>query len=315
VLRGTGFELVSESGAVVQDYGCGTATCQQRSVAVSPDGKRVAYWRTGQTPQWELRVFDVATPTAVRTVATLPSSQRGGALAWSSDSQGVAFGVQSVETLPAAGGGPKSAGVSSIDLTAPQAPLADALPMRTDGSFYVPVAWDRAKKLFAAVVTGEGGFVLEYDTADASGFKPTRVPAANQMVANQVEASPDATRVLGIDINMNLVRVWPVTNIGAAVEVRPGSGARITGAHWRTANEVGWTFGSRFDVFVPQTATSRTVLAGPSELRLMAFRADGTAALVAQQSGAEIVDVQSGATNPSTLPATTPIVPRGILLR
>src|SRR5438552_5100239 len=55
-LRGQGFDLTSESGTFIQQYGCGAAPCDF-NVASSPDGKRVAYWRTGQTPQWELRVF------------------------------------------------------------------------------------------------------------------------------------------------------------------------------------------------------------------------------------------------------------------
>src|SRR5438309_6192624 len=114
-LRGQGFDLMSESGAVIQQYGCGTAPCDF-NVAASPDGKRVAYWRTGQTAQWELRIFEVSSPTNVQTAVTLPTSQRGGALAWSSDAQGILFAQQSVESFPAAGGGPKSACISTYEL-------------------------------------------------------------------------------------------------------------------------------------------------------------------------------------------------------
>jgi nucleoside phosphorylase len=130
-----------------------------------------------------------------------------------------------------------------------------------------------------------------------------------------VEASPDATRVLAVDGSLTAVRIWPVTNVAAQVEVRAASGTRILAARWRTANEVGWTYGARFDVFVPQTDTSRTVFTGSGDVRLLAFRPDGTGALIAQQSGRLIVDMQTGATTPTAVELAVPFAPRGVILR
>ena len=313
-IKGSSFELVTETGTSVQQYGCGTASCDGGRVAVSADGKRVAYWRTGQTPEWELRVFDVATPTSVRTVTMLASTLQGGALAWSSDAQGVVYAAQT----PGYGGitgGAGRATVNAVDLNAPQTPMNDVLPARTDGGIYLPIAWDRSRQVFAAVVTGEGGFVFEYAVADANGPKVTRA-TAGQMIANQVKASPDGKRALGLDVQANVVRIWPITNFAGSFEVRAGPGGRITAAHWQTSNAVGWTYGGRFDVFVPQTDTSRTVYTASSELALVAFRADGSAALVGRVAspGAVIVDVQSGATTPSTISGVAVARP-GVLLR
>src|SRR5919204_1429471 len=241
-VRGSSFEIVTEAGTSVQQYGCGTASCEGGRVAVSSDGKRVAYWRTGQTPEWELRVFDVAAPTSARTVVTLPSTLQGGALAWSTDAQGVIYAAET----PGYGGITGGAGRAVVNagrLTAPQGPMNDVLPARTDGGIYLPIAWDRSKKVFAAVVTGEGGFVFEYAVADASGPKVTRA-TAGQMIAGQVEASPDGARALGGDLPANVVRIWPITDFAGSVAVGPGADGRITAAHWRSANEVGWSYGT-----------------------------------------------------------------------
>jgi hypothetical protein len=314
-VKGSTFELVTETGTSVQQFGCGTASCEGGRVAVSSDGKRVAYWRTGQTPEWELRVFDVATPTSVRTVVTLPSTLQGGALAWSTDAQGVIYAAET----PGYGGITGGAGraiVNAIDATAPLAPMNDVLPARTDGGVYLPIAWDRSKKVFAAVVTGEGGYVFEYAAAGPNGPKVTRA-TAGQMIANQVEASPDGARALGIDIQANVVRIWPITDFAGSFPVGPGADSRITAAHWRSANEVGWTYGARFGLFMPQTSSSRTVFTGSNELALVAFRADGSAALVGQvasPTGAVIVDMQTGATTPSTI-SRVAVARRGVLLR
>jgi hypothetical protein len=312
VQRGSSFDLVTETGTVVQQVTCGTASCNERGVAASFDGKRVAHWRAGQAAGWELRVFESATPANARTVVTLPSTFRGGALAWASDGQGVLYAAQTVENFPGIGGGPRRATISAVDLTTPQAPGTDVMPARTEGAVYIPVAWDRAKKIFAAALTGEGGFIFEYAVSDASGHRATRT--TGELVAFSVEGSPDATRVLAIGDGLASVRIWPVTNFAAQVAVRP-PGGRILAARWRTANEVGWTFGARFDVFVPQTDTSRTVFTGSGDVRLLAFRPDGTGALIAQQSGRLIVDMQTGATTPTPVELAVPFAPRGVLLR
>lgn len=101
----------------------------------------------------------MAAPASVRTVATLPSGFLGQRLAWSTDSQGILYAAET-EGYGGITGGAGKATLTAIDLTNPQAPIADAMPTRTDGAFYVPIAWDKAKKIYAAVLSGEGGFVV-----------------------------------------------------------------------------------------------------------------------------------------------------------
>jgi hypothetical protein len=73
------------------------------------------------------------------------------------------------------------------------------MPARTDGFFYVPLAWDRTKKVIAAVLSGEGGFTPAYAVADATGSRTMNVPDGGSIIAGLVEAAPDASRVLAIE--------------------------------------------------------------------------------------------------------------------
>ena len=137
------------------------------------------------------------------------------------------------------------------------------------------------------------------------------------MIAGQVEASPDGTRVLGIDLNSNVLRIWPVNDFSAQDQIRPAPGAtRITAAHWRSSTEVGWSYSGRFDVFTHGTDSVRTVYkADTGELTLVGLRSDGSGALVAQTGGDVVIDMAGGGMTPSTIPANLPVVPRGVLLR
>jgi hypothetical protein len=287
-------------------------------IAVAPDGRRAAFWRTGQGSRWELATFETATPADVRGVATLPEGMEGQSLAWATDSRGLLFAAQTAGYGGITGGAGRAT-ISGIDTTAP-GPTTDVLMTRTDGAFYVPVAWDRAKSVIAAVTTGEGGFLVEYVVKVGERTSTTRAKSG-QFGAFQVQASPDAARVFAIDIGANVVRMWPVTDFGAQVEISPGPNApRINGALWRTSREVGWAYGDRFDVFIPQTDSSRTVYRAPG-VRLVAMRPDGTAALVASggqvnvSAGMFIVDIEKGtATSLGAMDVAQVVVPRGIVL-
>ena len=317
VIGGGGFAVISETGTTVHQSPCGAPgrPCDQAKIAVSPDGKRVAYWIAAQGAPWELRVFDVASPTSSRTVATLPASFLGLGLRWSTDSQGVLFAAET-EGYGGIRGGAGRATLSAVDLTSAQPLAGDAMPVRTDGRFYVPVAWDRTKKLFAAVLSGEGGFAPEYAVADASGVREMKVPSGSSMIAGQIEASDDATRVLGIDIGANVVRIWPIADTTKSFDVGPGPGARISAAHWMPSSDrVAWSVGERLDIFIPQTESSRTVYSSSGGVQLVALRPDGTGAVILSTGGLLIVDVQSGATTRGGFAVGQVVIPRGVLLR
>jgi hypothetical protein len=316
---GGGFAVVDESGTTIQQYGCGAPGrgCNETMLAVSPDGRRVAFWLSGQTPLWEVRVFDVAAPTAVRTVVTLPEGFEGLGMAWATDSRGLLFASQTVGYGGITGGAGRAT-LSAVDVTTP-GPATDVMPTRTDGAFYRPLAWDRTRNVVAAVTSGEGGYVGEYTVKEGDRYSATRAKAG-QFLAWQLDASPDGTRVLAIDLAANVLRIWPVTNFAGSFEVRPGPGGRISAARWRSAREVAWSYGERLDVFVPQTDTSRTVYTASGDVRLVALRPDGTGALVASggspnvSAGMVNLDMATGAaTSRPAMDIGQVVVPRGVL--
>jgi hypothetical protein len=321
VIGGGGLAIVDESGKTIQQHACGIPGrgCGQQLVSVSPDGRRVAFWRAGQGSRWELATFEAATPANVRGVATLPDGIEGQTVLWATDSRGLLFSAQTVG-YGGIRGGPGKATLSGLDTTTP-APATDLLPARTDGFFYVPVAWDRAKDIVAAVTTGEGGFLVEYVVTVGGRTTATRAEAG-QFGAFRVLASPDATRVLTGDGSTNTLQVWPVADFGARFKANPGTNLpRITGALWRTSSEIAWTYGDRLDVFLVQSEGTKMVYTAPG-VRLVAMRPDGTAALVASggqlnvSAGMFVVDIATGrATSLGAMDVAQVVVPHGILLR
>jgi hypothetical protein len=321
VIGGGGLAVIDESGKTIQQHACGIPSrgCGQQLVAVSPDGRRVAFWRAGQGSRWELATFEAATPANVRGVATLPEGFEGQTVLWATDSRGLLFSAQT-EGYGGIRGGPGKATISGLDATTP-APAVDVLPARTDGFFYVPVAWDRAKDIVAAVTTGEGGFVGEY-VVNVGGRTTATRAEAGQFGAFRVLASPDGARVLTSDGSTNTLQVWPVADFGARFKANPGTNVpRITGALWRTSSEIAWSYGDRLDVFILQSEGTKMVYTAPG-VRLVALRPDGSAALVASggqlnvSAGMFIVDIATGrATSLGAMDVAQVVVPRGVLLR
>lgn len=318
VVGGGGLALTDDTGNTVQQHACGFTGrgCSQTMIAVSPDGRRVAFWRTAQGSRWELAMFESATPATVRSIATLPDSFEGQSLAWATDSRGLLFAAQTVGYGGIQGGQGKAT-VTSIDVTT-SAPATDVLPARTDGAFYVPLAWDRSKEIVAAATSGEGGFLFEY-VVKVGGSQPkvTRgVPG--QLVAYQLQASPDATRILALDRQSNSVKTWPIADFSAQVEVKLGAGGQVNGALWRTSRDVALAYGDKLDVFIAPNESSRMVFTAPS-VRLVAMRPDGTAALLFSggqtnvSAGVIVVDMQSGAVlSRTTTDVAQVAIPRGV---
>lgn len=321
VIGGGGLAIVDESGKTIQQHACGVPGrgCGQQFVSVSPDGRRVAFWRAGQGSRWELATFEATAPADVRGVATLPDGIEGQTVLWATDSRGLLFSAQTVGYGGIRGGAGKAT-LSGLDTTTP-APATDLMPARTDGFFYVPVAWDRAKDVVAAVTTGEGGFLVDYVVTVGGRTTATRAEAG-RFGAFRVIASPDAARVLTSDGSANTLQVWPVTDFGARFKANPGTNLpRITGALWRTSSEIAWSYGDRLDVLIVQSEGTKMVYTAPG-VRLVAMRPDGSAALVASggqlnvSDGMFVVDVATGkATSFGAMDVAQVVVPRGVLLR
>jgi hypothetical protein len=269
--------------------------------AASPDGKRIAFWRTGPqgNNEQELRIVDVPGG-AERMLRTIPVTSIGGSIVWSNDGTGLLYAFHSRESFPGVGGGPRFSMLESFDLSTALGETTSELRL-TNGSVFVPLSWDKTGALSTALVTGEGGMGRSYVTWDRrvqpagqSSVKFTQFPWS--VVADTVQASPDAKRLLAIDLAANVLRIWPAEDIAAAGTVGPGS-AKLSDARWRpgTRADVAWVVDQNLAVFTYQTESVRTIYRGQSTLRIMAWRTDGSGLVLNEMGRVNfVVELSSG---------------------
>jgi hypothetical protein len=268
----------------------------------SPDGKRVAFWRTGpqgSNPQ-ELRIVDVPGG-AERMLTTIAPGFFGGPIVWSNDGTGLLYEYHRSETVGVSGR-IVSSRLESFDLSATQAAGAtDSQLELTNGFLFVALSWNRAGALATALVTGDGGYAVDYVTWDRrvqpagqSAVKFTRFPWP--VGAFTVQASYDAQLMLAIDYAANVLRIWPAGDIAISGDVGPGT-ARISGARWRpaTPRDVAWVIDRNVGTFTYQTGSSGTIHRGQGEVRILTWRVDGSGLVLSEQvRGDFVVEMSSG---------------------
>lgn len=315
--------------------------------AVSSDGKRIAYWRTGSpissqetdvfSPKGtELRVLEVAEPRNERTVFTVPGDTHGANIVWSNDGQGVLIVTYSRETVggPGLGSGtPARYDLVMLDLTTTPATQRPAATQVSRGFVYLPVAWDRPGQIAAGVVTGEGGYVTEYVTwnggSPANPF--SRTTLRNLTIAGTVQASADAKLVMGGDPSG--VRVWPINDASKASLIqRP---TPISNPFWRLApgSHLVWSVGVptttvELTQYGTDSSTAVYTVTGTDRAYAAASRPDGSAVLVIQSGpplttdppapATKLVIVDVATRQTTQMWATTGnlgILPRGVFLR
>ncbi len=233
----------------------------------------------------------------------IPVAYIGGPIIWSSDGTGLLYAVHSRELFPGIGGGPRFSALESFDLSTKRGETTGELRL-SNGSVFVPLSWDKAGALSTALVTGEGGMGRSYVTWDRRVQPGNQVavkftPFPWSVVADTVQVSPDAKRLLAIDLAANVLRIWPAEDIAAASMVGPGT-AKLSDARWRpgTRADVAWVVDNNLAVFTYQTDSSRTIYRGQSFLRIMAFRVDGSAIVLNEQGrGVLLVDTPGQVTD------------------
>jgi len=269
--------------------------------AVSPDGRRVAYWETasGGGEARSLWLLEASAPSQTRLVLTLPESETatvstGGGVVWSSDATAVLIGVNSREFMPAppVDGPARYATLRTVDLASGAvrevARVEPGLPLR-------PVAFDRRNGVATAVEIGGGGYAASYVVArDGAELTRTRLETD---IAPAV-ATPDATGVLAVRYRPTaVVVVWPLADPERRTPMDVTAGERVARALWRNAHEIVVLIDGdaptahRLEVW-PLQGPRRVVLHDARELS--AVRPDGTAAIVDGQ----VVDLVTGATWP-----------------
>ncbi|HEV2011905.1 MAG TPA: hypothetical protein VGS17_12850 [Candidatus Limnocylindria bacterium] len=281
-----GDPILGFSGPAVRreiDPGLVVALGEVRSkIAVSPDGRRLAYW-TGTAGSsdglpYDLRVLDVAPGAQPRTRLSLTSQEFAGHIAWSSDGTGLVIGVRS-ESGPGADAPPRYSALRVLDLVGGE-PREIA---RIAGGPLEPLAWDRQARLVAAYEAGAAGIFAYSVVAEGGTLERTQLGGQGLFT---LEASHDAKQVLGRGLFSDVLRIWPLASPARAVELRANSGTHIVTATWRPGTaEIGVLFDDDrielWDTNGARRAVPLPPIPATSNLnRVLAFRADGSAVFV-----------------------------------
>ena len=192
----------------------------------------------------------------------------------------------------------------AFNLSATQAPGSTSSELMLSGGLvFIPLAWDKAGKIASALTTGEGGYAVHYYTWDmkvqlagASAVKRTQFPWS--VPSFYVRASYDAKRALAIDGSANVLRVWPIGDIGASDAVNPIGFASITDASWRpvASADIAWVQETTVSVVTYRASTSTTIYrgSGQANVAILAWRADGSGILLRDGSRYLVIGLPAG---------------------
>ena len=266
-----------------------TATTRQlatQSLAVSPDGKQIAYW-TLSVNAVTLQLQNAATG-AEQTLVSLAAGERGGGVIWSNDGAGVLYSYESGSFGIGAESVTNRATLAVYELAAGGTRVKIDTQINT-GFLYRPITWDRTTNLAAAGLTGEGGFLGTYLTVrinpDKSLNASKAAAAARGISMGSVKASTDAKFVLGVGgAGGGDILFWPIDDFGA---IKTGAVSGRRGATWRPGtHQIGYLSGEQFwlgdvDTFGPLGLCCTAFSGAPLNGTVRLFRIDGSAVLLA----------------------------------
>jgi hypothetical protein len=279
--------------------------------AVSPDGRRFAFWTPGQTGANSLEIWDASRPDRTTKVLASPSGEVGTRVAWSSDGAGLLLAFDSVEmTAPPGahvGGWPVASALRTLVLSDGAASPATIEVARVSApAILAPMAWDRSARTIAALES-EGmsrplRFLLIRDGV------PSRTPLENPLTG--VYGSPNGWVAMDFARPPHRIVAWR-DDPARATELLPADGQFLSLHGWvpGSSRVMVSTSGapgplSPSSLFIWDVVTGqRIAIPGVSERTgSIVARVDGAAIYVnASQSVATIVDVASGAQR--TLPS------------
>jgi hypothetical protein len=264
-----------------------------RALAVTPDGKRVAYVRAGETGM-QLIVFDTVRPEAQKTVMEFTGLESAGGLVWSSDgSDEVLIQVDRRSQTQ-----PPAAEFSSLRAVNVDTGAAREI-VRSTTALLVPIVWHSSTNTGAAVETGDGGFAISYDYISGGALK--RSPLPQQVGAFSIRADADGKRILSIGPlpAPRGVLWWPIDRPEERHELKAAEGWDVSVALWRAGSDEIVVFasptvkapgpGPRIEIWTTDDKR-RTVTDAAGPLALV--RVDGTAAIT---TGWNLVDLTTGA--------------------
>lgn len=278
--------------------------------AVSPDGKRVAILRTGQSGQGIIW-FTTSKPDEVMPVLDMAGTGEllVGPPVWAADgSDSLLVGIIKPGAQSGVEPPPAYSALRSIDI---KTRTVTELTRTTNNYVLIPVVWHPGGAVAAAFETGPGGFATNYVVV--RGQQVTRTPFGGDVVGGSVTANADGTRVVAIDgRDGGSIRWWPFDRFDQQTDLKPPAGEGVFRASWRSGrDEIVVGVGPNGPTTTPRSAstlrlevwgsqTGRRVVRDAGGFAVV--RVDGTAALAIDY---QLVDLATGATTPVQKRAAT----------
>lgn len=210
VRREDSHEIIAELG---QGYLCGLRG------DVSPDGRRLAYW-ISDVNRSEIAIYQGGSSVTILNLG----SELMSSLVWSVDGTGLLFVamVGGVQGVP-----PEYAALRTLDIASGS---VKELTRVTGGCYLGAIAWDRSRRVAAAVASAAANCVNEYlMVTEDQTIERAELPAGVTVRA----ASPDATLVVGHWRIENVIRYWPIDSFEDQKELRSPPGAGAVPWAWR----------------------------------------------------------------------------------
>ena len=299
------------------------------NVVVSSDGQRIAYWGPPGVRR-QLFVAD-ATGGPERLVLTLPDSERGNGVAWSTDGTGLAIQVDSTST-PQGGVDPPPA-YSAIR-------IVDVLNgttreiVRQPLTRLVPFGWVRERRLITAArsLGAEAGPTAYLRIGEDGSVRESSLGSDFCVHAVDLRLNTLGTRVLSVHPSRcstgsdpspdrpSFVRTWPVDDPASALTLDAGRVHLVDATFRPRTEEIAIsTYANatlRIDVWTratPRRIADVTVGRGPPHGMPVVFRPEGDRAFVVYQPDSfvnawrvRLVDLNSGGASEAEVGAEAP---------
>lgn len=290
-----------------------------RSLSVSPDGSRVAYWtESGRTA--ELRFLELGG--SERVVARFPE-KLGRGIAWSSDGTGLVVTLADRPATPTPTGDIART-LHAVDIASGSTRQVYELT-GPPGPHLMPLAWRRDPELFVAYETGPGGYEFGY-TVIRSDAAPVRSDPESDLIG--MEVSSDGAFVGASSVfEDGTIKVWPLEDFSRQTELRPASGERIGQRFWwpgaraivfAIGRQSGGTWqNTRIERWEVATGVRTVVRSFADTAQLVTFypRADGSGLIVLRPDRTwEAIDLASGSATPIPL-ETGEVIVGTVLIR
>ncbi len=285
-----GFLVPSASGFAIRRENDTTVlgTIDASIGAVSPDGRYFAGW--SQQAPWELRVIEVAKPTAIQKVLALDATERPLGVVWSVDETGLLFSVASLDTSGAGiGAPPKYSALRSVDL----ASVKITERARGDATWLRPALWDRVGGDLVGAFSVTPGAAIGYVVVRGNG-QPERRPFASSTTWQETPAvDGEGGWVAVASLTDPIVKTFLASDPGFSLEYHGNAGgASAAGRPMSTQNAI--VVDGEFLLWDAR-AGSRIRVGTVNDLRgVRFFRFDGSAAVVTTANGLGLLDMATG---------------------